>query len=480
METQKTIHLALKTALPLPTKEQPYSRSPRRGLLRRPALSIHKKAILERTAQTVRQAADYCVRCFKVHEQCLWWDAPIKDEGTVRRISGGMKVIYKLREIAPLNGFQLPSAIKDGIHAKVSDLLLSYAKRKLDPHFADKTSWPEIGDNFPIVWQMGFTFFEHQNTGKFYVYLPLFPRGGHRENLSSHIDSSGSQLRVFGTNEVQKLKAKGGLILPLEFDKWGEATFIRDQSHPPGWKARHRRYDKRWLAELRNPKTFRPKRLEMLVSTEGQIKLNIACEVDTRPTIQVENFMGVALGLHDLLTIVVIDGKSGKVIYHRNVSADKYEQTYFRRLQGFRQSGKPFRQELDTLHFREVAKITAEAVQFKAAITVETVGSIPKGKYAPRMNLRLSYWPFGKLQNIINYKAQHQGLPKPYGVYSGTVRLLCHKCGATNKGSEKLIAMEGPMVFCGKCETHQNSGLNTALNLARRCRELYNAKVQVM
>ena len=477
MESE-TLHLTLQTAVPLVTTAQPHDCS-RNSSRKVPYLSVHKAAIINQTVQTVRKAAQQCLDAFKLHEEKLWWEPPIKEgKEKVKRISGHLRVVIKLREVAPLKGFQLPSAIKDGIHTKVADLLLSYAQRKLDPQFAEKTSWPTIDENFPIVWQMGFKFYEHQNTGKIYVYLSLFPRGGHREDLAGNADQKqGNELRVLGSDKLTRVKATGGLLLPLQFDKWGEASFMRDRSRPPVWKARHRKEDKRWIAELNHLKDFRPKRLELVPRSDG-IRINIACDVLKKQAVEIKNFMGIAFGLHDLLTVTIIEGLSGNIIHRRNISAEEYECTYFRRLQKLRTQGGSFRQELDNFHYREVAKVIQEAVDNNAMIAVETVGNIPKGKYSPKMNLRLSYWPFGKLAEIISYKAEYHGLPKPYGVYSATMRLLCSECGANNKGDEKLVTLERMAVICKTCNTRHNSNQSTSLNLARKCRELYTAGVK--
>lgn len=466
-----TQHLTLKTTLPLALEKQPLNR-PGTKLSNRPHLSKRKLSFILRTVETVRKAAGLCLERFKSHQEILWWDAKDKKGQPVKRTAGHLRVVIKLRQLYPFSNFQLPAVIKDGIHHKVADLLLSYASRILDPRFTEKTSYPSIEGVFPIVWQAGFSFYEHSQTGKLFLYLPFFPRGGREEDLTSNNPS----LRRFGNDEdeVARLeKVKGGLLLPLKFDKWGEAVFMRDRSRPPVWKAKHRRYDKRWLKELENPKSFRPKRVELFVREDQRISINIACEVDCKPKVEIQNFMGVALGLQDLITVVVIDN-GGEIIHQRNVSARVYDQTVFRQLERLRkEKGGQFRQVLETFHYQQVAEVVKEALEWKAVVAVEIVGDISKGKYAPRMNLRLSYWPFGKLADFLSYKTEHEGLPKPYGVYSATVRYLCSNCGAKKDGEGNPILLEGPSVFCGGCSKHQNSNSNGALNLARRSRELY-------
>lgn len=467
-----TQHLTLKAALPLILEKQPLNR-PGTELSNRPNLPRHKLSLILRTAETVKKGAKFCLKRFESHQEALWWETKDKSGQPVKRTAGNLRVVIRLRKLYPFTNFQLPAVIKDGLHHKVADMLLSYASRRLDPRFTEKTSYPSIEDTFPIVWQAGFSFYEHSQTGKLYLYLPFFPRGGHEEDLTSNNPS----LRKFGNDEdeVSRLeKAKGGLLLPLKFDKWGEAVFMRDRSRPPVWKAKHRRYDKRWLRELENPKSFRPKRVELLVQEDQRVSINIACEVDCKPKVEVQNFMGVALGLHDLITVVVIDN-DGKIIHQRNVSARIYDQTVFRQLEKLRkEKGGQFRQLLETFHYQQVAEVIKEALEWRAAVAVETIGDVPKGKYAPRMNFRLSYWPFGKLANFISYKVEHEGLPKPFGVYSATVRYLCSSCGAKRESKENNpISLEGPSVFCGKCDKHQNSGFNAGLNLARRSMQLY-------
>lgn len=477
----KLLHLALQTALPRRTPKRATARSESN---QRPHLSEHKLALLERTLVSVRLAAQECLDRFQPQQDSLWWQ-PTDEDGhylldkntqkPIQRIAGSLRVVIKLRQLAPLRGFALPAVIKDGIHHKVADLLLSFAKRRLDPRFKDKTSYPTINEGFPIVLQGGFVFYEHALTGKFYLYLPLFPRGGHEEDLPGNFDpTDGPRLRVFGEDEIKILRARGGLLLPLQFDKWGEATFIRDSRFPPVWKATHRQVDQRWLNEIAHDKDFSPKRIEVFEKGD-QILVNIASSVPTQTPIEVTNFMGVSFNLEDLVTVVVINPE-GKIIHQRVLSAAQYEHQYLTQLKRLRERGGGFAQTLELRHYEEVARIVAEAQQFQAAIAVETVGDINKGKYSPRMNLRLSYWPFGKLADFISYKSVYAGLPKPYGVYSGTVKTKCHNCGADNK-EEREVLLEGISSYCGRCGTRFRTGFNAALNLALRAQELHTRGV---
>ena len=481
----KSLHLTLAMALPLNKGPLNVSGVELDQNLR-PWLTNKKLAALQETAILVRRAASFCLRRFKPHEQTLWW-TPLDPDGRllrktsgepVQRTAGHMRVVIKLREVAQLSGFPLPAAIKDGIQQKVADLLLSYAARKIDPNFADKTGWPVVDEGFPIVWQMGFVFYENPRTGKLFLYLPLFPRGGREEPLVDNYNPTyGPSLRVFGEEEIAQLaRAKGGFLLPLQFDKWGEATFIRGRSTLPVWKATHRRVDRKWLAEIMlQDKDFSPKRVELLIRN-GRVFVNVACEVPTKPAVEVETFMGVSFGLEHLITVVVLD-QEGNILYQRQEPAGRYERTYFVRLERLRKRGGSFYQELETFHYRQVAQIVREAVKYKACLSIEQIGNIPKGKYNPRFNLRLSYWPFGKLADLTSYKAEKEGLPKPYSVYSATVKTLCSNCGAANKGENQQISLKGPSVYCRSCGTRHNTGFNTALNLARRTQELYTKGV---
>lgn len=470
-------------ALPLNRNPENRSRSSRGD---RPRLTNHKLALLKQTRDVVSLAAAECLERFKPHaETTLWWEpqtpegkAILDGEGKpTKRIAGQLRVVIKLRKVAPLNGFALPAVIKDGVHHKTADLLRSYAKRMLDPQTKEKTSYPIPNEGFPIVWQNGFRFLENPDTGKLFLYVPLFPRGGHQEDLAANFNPAvGPTLQELGGEEIQQLnRAKGGLLLPLQFDKWGEATFMRDTESPPVWKTTDRRYDKRWVAELTNSKEFRPKRVE-LFARGGRMFVNVACEVACKPPVKIQNFMGVALGLQDLITLVVIN-PAGKVVHQRNWNARVYEQTAFWQLGEHRKHGEgQFSQILETFHYERVAKVIQEARRFGAAIAIEQIGTIPKGKYSPHMNQRLSYWPFGKLANILAYKAVLGGIPQPYNVYSATVRGLCSVCGASNKNGQ-IISPEGASYYCAGCGIRGNSGFNAALNLARRAMELHNKGV---
>ncbi len=480
MEGQ-SIYLTLGMSLPLLRNPRNRARS---DWDNRPHLTVTKARYLDQTLRSVREAAQECLNRFHPVSQMLWW-TPVDEDGHVvlnkvtgepiKRIAGSLPVVIKLREVSPLRGYALPAVVKDGIHHKVADLLLSYAKRMLDPKLAEKTSYPTIGADFPIIWQGGFVFYEHGVTGKLYLYLPFFPRGGHEESLRDNYDPKmGPQLHNFGDSEIKQLRAKGGLLLPLQFDKWGEATFVRDLSTRPVWKKTDRPYDQRWETELWHPKDFNPKRIE-LISSEDRYFVNVACEIPCQTPVAIENFMGVAFGLEDLITVVVIN-PNGEIIYRRALDARQYEQQYIAHLKRLSKRGGRFAQTLALRHYEEVAKITAEARQFQARIALETVGTIPKGKYSPQMNRRLSYWPFGKLATILEYKSEVAGLPKPYSVFSATVKRMCSNCGETTKNDGEF-SLEGLTVYCGQCESSTRTGFNTALNLATRARDLHQKGV---
>lgn len=184
----------------------------------RPWLPTKKLSELEHAAELSASAARMCLRRFKPHQQMLWQEAKDKEglylldnEGNpklrvVGRRGRADPVVMKLWEVAPLSGFPYSSTWRDGVYAKVSDLLRSYAGRSLNPRFTEKTSYPAIRGGFPIVFQKGFVFYEHVRTKKLYLYLPLFPRAGHKEDLPNQYNPKyGPSLRVFGDKEVKKM-----------------------------------------------------------------------------------------------------------------------------------------------------------------------------------------------------------------------------------------------------------------------------------
>ena len=515
-------HLTMKSAAVIDSRRESnypvYKSAKRMHLI---DLTRHKMAAIERTLVVAKRAAQYCLDRFQPEQQTLWElvmetktfrgpligvsapangvddlakeeiiskliegefemaeisiETPKMREGKpVVRVVSHLSVVLKLRSDAPLNQFQLPWVIKDGIYNKVADLLTGYAERMLDPHLAEKTTYPKVGENWPLVYQLNqsFKYFEHSETRKIYLYLPLFgPETG--ESLSSHAHSdTGPQLVRFGTDKVNDMKLlKRGILIPLQLDKHAETTFVRDHRHLPGWRERNatasaRPRHQRYLGQLEVVKDFLPKRLEVFVRG-NRLVFNVACEIPTKPPFEsVDHVMGVAFGLEDLITVVVLD-LDGKVIATHSVEAEPYEQIYFLRLAELKAGGGEFRQELAAFIQQRLIVPIGLAVEYRCQVGILEIGTPDKSRYSPTFNRRMSCWPYGKCGTILEYKLKGEGAPEPDHWYASLANGRCSHCGATNqKGQPNIISINKSVVTCASCHKESPAGLNAARNCA--------------
>ena len=467
------------------------------------SLTRHKVAAIERTIVVARATAQEVLDKFYPHQSMLWFEATDKDKQPIIRNGQPLKlvttqriVVIKLREIAPMQvrqgKYQLPWVIMDGIYNKVADLLTSYAERLLDPHLAEKTSYPkvikvvdgqEIAIDWPLVYQVNdsFKFFEHSETKTIYLYLPLFGESNAEELLSHVNPKTGPQLVRFGTDKINDMKLlKRGILIPLQFDKHAETTFIRDDRHQPGWKGRSfqaaaRPRHQRYLEALNQEKDFLPKRVEVMIRG-NRLVVNDACEIPTKPPYDVKHIMGVAFGLDDLIVVAMMNLK-GKVIATHSVPAADYEKVYFQRLADLKAGGGKFHQELAAFVHDRLKLPIKKSVEFQCQVGILEVGNPNKGKYSPDFNRRLSFWPYGKCGTILEYKLEGEGAPKPHHWYASKANGRCFRCGTENElGQPKLVKPNGSDIYCSHCCKTTPTTLNAALNCAYFSYELWLKK----
>ena len=76
-----------------------------------------------------------------------------------------------------------------------------------------------------------------------------------------------------------------------------------------------------------------------------------------------------------------------------------------------------------------------------------------------RMRTRLHRWPWRQLQDMIEYKAQTEGMHVEY-VNPAYSSLVCSNCGALGRRRRHLFQ-------CSSCGSYQHSDRNAAINLCK-------------
>ena len=116
----------------------------------------------------------------------------------------------------------------------------------------------------------------------------------------------------------------------------------------------------------------------------------------------------------------------------------------------------------DQMH--KVAKaIVDEAERLDAIIAIGNPKGIRRNGKGRRFNRKLNSWPFWKLRQYIEYKANWRGI-QVVEVSEAYTSQLCWRCGALGVRSGKHHGL----FECPRCGSKENADRNAAFNIGRR------------
>jgi IS605 OrfB family transposase len=212
-----------------------------------------------------------------------------------------------------------------------------------------------------------------------------------------------------------------------------------------------------------------------LVSKDGKFFLNLILEREIHlPELrECETIIGVDIGINYIAVCSALfsDGKFTNPVFFkggewRNLCDRKRKVT---RIKEFKHIT---RRQHEILHIVS-KRIVEYAKQFpKPIIVMEKLGHFNNNSWNKRFNFLLGNWARKKLQFMIEYKANWEGIPVAY-VNPAYTSQTCHYCGSEGK-------REGLTFKCSNCGRQYNADANAAMNLAKRFRQLLNEREQMI
>jgi IS605 OrfB family transposase len=212
-----------------------------------------------------------------------------------------------------------------------------------------------------------------------------------------------------------------------------------------------------------------------LVERDGKLFLNLDLEkeVSFMPWEVCRTIVGVDIGINYIAVASALteDGKFTNPLFFkggewRHLCDRKRKVT---RAKEFKHITRKQHEILHTVSKR----IVEYAKQFqKPVIVMERLGYFNNSTRNKRFNFLLGNWARKKLQFMIEYKANWEGIPVAY-VNPAYTSQTCHYCGSEGK-------REGLTFKCQNCGKTYNADANAAMNLAKRFRQLLNEREQMI
>ena len=252
------------------------------------------------------------------------------------------------------------------------------------------------------------------------------------------------------TGEILNFKSETGQLFPLNLSKsWHQKEFI----------------------EKGQAKSYK-----LVKKYQNKFELHVAYEAEVEK-IEPKTYLGIDRGIDALASMAIYNGR--KVFLRRLYSGRElkaYQKKYEYKQKIDQMNGRKFEKTYSGYSDHIIHVITKKIVFFakhyQSQVVLENLTSIANGhhhkreKYARKSNFNrmLSRQQYQKLQNVLTYKLQLSGLPKPIFVYASGTSLTCNVCGHYDKAN-RLTQAEFKCVHCGN-ESHAD--INAASNIAMK------------
>jgi IS605 OrfB family transposase len=255
----------------------------------------------------------------------------------------------------------------------------------------------------------------------------------------------------------------------IAFDDRNLSWYI-DKEAVSIWTVEGRQYIPYSLGEHQRALLASRKGESDLVYRKGAFYLLVVCDVPVSDEQQMEQVLGIDLGITNLAT-----DSDGEV--HSGAQVDQKRQWYARRRTALQRvgtraakrrlrqlSGRQRRFQRDVNHGIS-KRLVAKAERTKQAIALEDLSGIHLRTRAkgPAQRARNSNWAFSQLRRFISYKAQRAGVPV-FAVNPRYTSRTCCVCGCVDKRNRRSQA-EFCCIACG----HQApADVNAAINIRDR------------
>lgn len=208
-----------------------------------------------------------------------------------------------------------------------------------------------------------------------------------------------------------------------------------------------------------------------LVYRDGKFYLLATVDLPEPPPCQINDFLGVDLGIVNVATDSKGESFSGSKIDKTRRRNARANQTYQRR------NTRSARQRLRKLKRRQAnfqrdsnhcisKKIVAKALAAGTGIAIEELGGIRnrcEKRFRKSQRSRFSNWSFAQLRQFVTYKAILAGVPIVAVDPRNTSR-TCSECGHCEKANRKSQAE----FLCKQCAFSCNADQNGAKNIRSR------------
>ena len=232
------------------------------------------------------------------------------------------------------------------------------------------------------------------------------------------------------------------------------------------------------------------KKFENLGPDEWEYYLQLSYEPFAKQSIKTQRFMGIDRGLKHLLAVSIFDPATNSFVYNKlfpnpvlewkwnlrrlkkSIRNDKMkamnngehvhenqERNRLRSLEG----------RIDDLYHNVSREIVDVAVSNQAEIVLESLEGKgmkqhgrSKGRGMKSLNYALSNFDYGKIAQLIRYKAELQGVPM-YDVVAAGTSQNCAKCIVEGKDPKRYVRNGKE----GHCPEHYPKGIDADLNAAR-------------
>jgi len=205
-----------------------------------------------------------------------------------------------------------------------------------------------------------------------------------------------------------------------------------------------------------------------LCFVKGKFYLMVSCEVETPKPIDIDDVLGVDLGIVNLASTSDGENFSGKNLEdnrrkfeHRRKNLQK-KQTKSAKRKLKKISGKQSRFQKHTNHVisKQLVKIAQDTCR---AIALEDLSGIRKAPVRRKQRGKHNNWPFYQLKEFIAYKAKLAGVPVIFVDPKNTSR-TCPICGCVDKANR----CSQSVFSCIQCGFSANADTNAAVNIAAR------------
>jgi hypothetical protein len=413
-----------------------------------------------------------------------------------------------------LSSFNLPSKIKNGVLNQVSETLLSqYGLRQMAHDDPKRLTGDSVGtviersfrsnelanarnvaldhlieseteEMGPAVRELSaltaprllpvlfagpkdFLLFQHGQTGRIFVCLPLLARGDERCRTVKNGQGNLVPLRL--TDKVNLPRSKQWVLLPLH--------------HIAKRKSRNAE------TMLKNPLVL-PRTAELIVRDDA-LFLNIVVRAPDPEPFTPKTFMGVHIGYYKVSAVLL--GHEGDLIdeYEIDLSdvrriisdASKQRRHAFNRSRSDRHPR--YRGRLKLRREEVVHQIIAVALEHDAAIGIEDISGVSKSTKSRRANLFRSHWDFGRFNTVLTQKCIQAGIPtrgrkkELPSLYGSVAMLTCSMCEATGTKKAKEdrpLTFNNGQAHCSKCNMELDRDINAAANIAKAARRTFLKK----